>query len=132
MMGPPPRSGPWARSGGVGMDPYAVWVGCLPPGLEVQELTLFARAHVEENDVSHITVLPVAHNHRTQQAPQLTTCPARPPLPDETATEPTSGHARDFCRNGQLEIAEVASGPDRVANATGKRPCPRLTPKLPA
>ena len=68
-MGPPPRSGPWARSGGVGMDPRAVWVGCLPPGLAVAELTLFARAHVAETDVLHITVLPVVHNHRTHEAP---------------------------------------------------------------
>ena len=87
-MGPPPRSGPWARSGGVGMDPYAVWAECLPPGLEVQELTLFARAHVEENDVSHITVLPVAHNHRTHQAPQLTK-PALPGHHSQTRLPPS-------------------------------------------
>ena len=77
MIGLPPRSGPWARSAGVGMDPYAVWVGCLPPGLAVAELTLFVRAHVAETDIMHITALPVVHNHRTHEAPQLTK-PTRP------------------------------------------------------
>ena len=87
-MGPPPRSGPWARSGGVGMDPHAVWVGCLPPVLAVAELTLFVRAHVAETDIMHITVLPVVHNHRTHEAPQLTK-PTRPGHHPQTRLPPS-------------------------------------------